>query len=69
MLNPQVFNNFKYSDCFSKFFGSTAPKPYATNFKGIFFVSLGSFCLKEPPAAFLGFANFLVIFLKSDFDI
>ena len=30
---------------------------YAINFKGIFFVSSGFFCLKEPDAAFLGFAN------------
>jgi len=69
VLNPHVFNNFKYSDCFSKIFGSTVPKAYATNFNGIFFVSLGSFCLREPPAAFLGFANCLAIFLKSDLDI
>ena len=37
------------------------------NFKGIFEVELGSFCLKEPDAAFLGFANFELNFLKSLF--
>tara|TARA_Y100001958_G_scaffold150753_1_gene134911 strand:+ start:56 stop:316 length:261 start_codon:yes stop_codon:yes gene_type:complete len=30
---------------------------YAINFSGISFVFFGSFCLKEPDAAFLGFAN------------
>ena len=69
VLKPHDFNSFKYSDCVSKSFGSTIPKPYATNFNGIFLVSLGSFCLSEPPAAFLGFANCLSIFLKSDLDI
>ena len=69
VLKPHLFSNFKYSDWFSKDFGSTVPKPYATNFKGIFFVTLGFFCLKEPPAAFRGFANCLLIFLKSDLDI
>ena len=69
VLKPHIFNNFKYLDCFSKFCGSAIPKPYAINFKGIFLVSLGSFCLNEPPAAFLGFANCLVIFLKPDLDI
>ena len=69
VLKSHVLNNFKYSDCFSKFCGSAIPKPYATNFKGIFLVTLGSFCLSEPPAAFLGFANCLAIFLKSDLDI
>jgi hypothetical protein len=34
-----------------------------------FFVLLGSFCLRDPPAAFLEFANCLEIFLKSDLDI
>ena len=69
VLKPHDFNSFKYSDCVSKSFGSTVPKQYATNFNGIFLVSLGSFCLKDPPAAFLGLANFLEIFLKSDLEI
>ena len=34
------------------------------NFKGIFLVSSEFFCLKEPDAAFLGFANFSSRFLK-----
>ena len=38
-------------------------------FRGIFFVSLGSFCLNEPDAAFLGFANLFFIFKKSFFFI
>ena len=45
------------------------PKLYAKNFKGIFFVWLGSFCLKLPEAAFLGLANLSLIFSKSLFDI
>ncbi len=32
-------------------------------------VSSESFCRKEPPAAFLGLANLLLIFLKSFFDM
>ena len=32
-------------------------------------MALDSFCLKEPDAAFLGFANFVFIFLKSSFSI
>jgi len=40
---------------------------YAINFNGILFVAFGSFCLKDPDAAFLGFANFSLIFLKSSF--
>ena len=39
------------------------------NFNGIFFVSLGFFCLKDPEAAFLGFANLFDKFLKSEFFI
>ena len=39
------------------------------NFKGIFFVSSGFFCLSDPDAAFLGFANFAFKFLKSLFCI
>jgi len=37
--------------------------------RGIFLVSSGSFCLNEPDAAFLGFANFLFKLLKSLFWI
>ena len=62
VLKPQSFKSFKYSDCFSNFFGSASPKPYAINFKGMFLVSLWSFCLNEPAAAFLGLANNLSIF-------
>ena len=36
---------------------------------GIFFVSFGSFCLRDPEAAFLGFANFSFILIKSFFLI
>ena len=36
---------------------------------GIFFVSKGSFCLKDPDAAFLGFANLSDNSLKSEFFI
>ena len=36
---------------------------------GIFLVSREFFCLKEPDAAFLAFANFSLIFLKSFFGI
>ena len=42
---------------------------YAINFKGILLVTFGFFCLKDPDAAFLGFANLLLIFLKSSFSI
>ena len=42
---------------------------YAINFNGIFFVSSEFFCLKEPEAAFLGFANFSFNFSKSLFFI
>ena len=38
-------------------------------FKWNFTVTDGSFCLKDPEAAFLGFANFSLIFLKSLFSI
>ena len=48
-----------------KIIGSIAPKPYAKYFKGILEVSFEFFCLKDPPAAFLGFENFCSIFLKS----
>ena len=69
VLNPHVFNNFKYSDCLSKFFGSTTAKAYAINFNGIFFVLFESFCLSEQPAAFLGFANLSFKLSKSLFVI
>ena len=36
---------------------------------GIFFVSSEFFCLKDPDAAFLGFANLSFIFKKSFFSI
>ena len=39
------------------------------NFKGIFLVSSGFFCLKEPDAAFLGLANFSLNLSKSLFLI
>ena len=42
---------------------------YAINFSGILAVIIGSFCLNDPDAAFLGFANFSLIFLKSLFSI
>ena len=35
------------------------------NFKGIFSVCSGSFCLNDPPAAFLGLANLSFNFTKS----
>ena len=37
--------------------------------RGIFLVSLGSFCLNDPEAAFLGFANLSLIRKKSFFFI
>ena len=39
------------------------------NLSGILLVTDGSFCLKDPEAAFLGFANFSLISLKSLFSI
>ena len=60
-------NEFKKSDCLLKLLFSNKPNVYAINFNGIFFVSAGSFCLKEPDAAFLGFANFSFKFSKSFF--
>ena len=42
---------------------------YAKYFKGIFAVSFGSFCLNDPPAAFLGFAKLSFIVSKSFFPI
>ena len=42
---------------------------YAINLSGILLVTVESFCLKDPEAAFLGFANFLFIFFKSLFSI
>ena len=38
---------------------------YAIKLSGICFVSSGFFCLSDPDAAFLGFANFSFKFLKS----
>ena len=38
-------------------------------FRGIFFVSSGFFCLNDPDAAFLGFANLSFKFSKSLFLI
>ena len=40
------------------------PKFMKEYFNGIFDVSTGSFCLKDPLAAFLGFANLCLILLK-----
>ena len=48
---------------------SIEPNVYAINLRGIFFVSRESFCLNEPDAAFLGFANFSFKFSKSFFVI
>ena len=48
-----------------KIIGSTCPNPYAKYLRGILEVSFGSFCLKDPPAAFLGFANLSEIFSNS----
>ena len=42
---------------------------YAINFNGILLVARESFCLKDPEAAFLGFANLSLILLKSLFSI
>ena len=42
---------------------------YAINFNGMLAVIAGSFCLNDPDAAFLGLANFSLIFLKSLFSI
>jgi len=42
---------------------------YAINLSGILEVIEGSFCLNDPDAAFLGLANFSLIFLKSLFSI
>ena len=51
------------------FISSTYPCVYAINLSGILAVIVGSFCLKDPDAAFLGLANFSLIFLKSLFSI
>jgi len=67
VLKPHFFKDFKKSDCFLNLLFSNKPKVYAINFKGIFFVSEDCFCLKEPEAAFLGFANFSFKFSKSLF--
>ena len=40
---------------------------YAIKCKGIFFVSVGSFCLSDPDAAFLGFAKLSFNLIKSFF--
>ena len=42
---------------------------YAINLRGILEVINGSFCRNDPEAAFLGLANFSLIFLKSLFSI
>ena len=60
-----MFIFFKKSDCFLKTKGSITPNPYTKKFNGIFAVIREFFCLKEPPAAFLGLANLSFIFLKS----
>ena len=64
-IKPHFFIFSKNSDCFEKIIGSIAPKPYAKYFKGILEVSFGSFCLKLPPAAFLGLAKLFFKFPKS----
>ena len=69
VLKPHLFNDFKKSDCLENLLFFKKPNVYAINFKGIFFVSIESFCLNEPDAAFLGFANFAFNFLKSFFLI
>ena len=56
---------FKNSDCLEKIAGSIAPNPYAKYLSGILDVSLGSFCLRDPPAAFLGLANLSLRLVKS----
>ena len=55
-INPKGQSRYKYRK------GGSVD---LSNFKGIFAVSLGSFCLKDPPAAFLGLAKSSLIFLKS----
>ena len=42
---------------------------YAINLNGILAVSSGFFCLSDPDAAFLGFANLFFIESKSLFPI
>ena len=69
VLKFQLEITSKNSDCVSKLDGSTAPKPYAKYLRGILAVSFGSFCLNDPPAAFLGFANLSLIVKKSFFPI
>ena len=66
---PQVSSKAKNSDCFLNDEVVVNPYVYAINFNVIFFVSFGSFCLKEPEAAFLAFANLSFIFSKSFFPI
>ena len=69
VLKPHLSNSFKYSNWFLTFNPFSYPNVYAINFNGILLVSFGSFCLKEPDAAFLGLANFPLSFLKSLFWI
>ena len=45
------------------------PYVYAINLRGILAVTVESFCLNDPDAAFLGLANFSLIVLKSSFSI
>ena len=68
-MNPQSLRFFKKSTWLSIFIFFTNPCVYAINLSGILLVTNGSFCLKDPEAAFLGFANFSLIFSKSLFSI
>ena len=69
VLKPHDFKLDKKSNCVLLLLLSLYPKVYAINLRGIFFVSSGFFCLREPEAAFLGFANLSLILLKSFFEI
>ena len=69
ILKPHFFNLLRNSVWFEIFKFFSYPKVYAINFRGIFLVSIGFFCLNEPEAALRGFANLFEIFLKSLFLI
>ena len=65
VLNPHFLRAVMKSDCFLKVLSLKKPKLYAINFKGIFLVSLGFFCLNVPEAAFRALAKLFFILSKS----
>ena len=69
VLNPHSFNFLRKSYWLFTFNPFWKPNVYAINLRGIFLVSFGFFCLKDPEAAFLGFANLSFKFSKSLFCI